>query len=367
MSILKRILKHRITRIIITLISLALLVLLVKYGCGDESEYEYTFEKAARGEVVKTISATGVLEVKGAEPVLTKINGIIDKIYVEAEQRVQKGQLLASFESLSISEKILRQTMNVENKNLQLMAEKQRFEGKKSMFEDKLISKKDLEQTELEYKKAQYEYKLALFDLNEMKRHKQETRIVSPISGVVLAVDIIENAALQAGTPAFVIAPDLTKMLLVINIDEADIGNVKKKQKVIFTVSAFPEREFYGDIEMVSINPFKQSGGLVTYQSHVLCDNTELLLKPGMTATSTIVVSRKNNVLRVPNQAFIVAPEFSFQKSDEKVLWLRNDSLIDKEPAKKVPVVQGLAGDMYTEIVSGIKPGDQVLVKIEKK
>ena len=345
-----------------------LVFLIFKYGCSNDSKKIFHYEKAGIGEVIKTVSATGVLEVQGAVPILTKIDGILDKIFVQPEQRVTRGQTLGRFDDRAISEQINRQRMRVESSQLQLISERRRYEGKKSMFEDNLISKKDMEQTELDYKKAQHDNRLAVFDYNELRRRMTETRLVSPINGVVLSVDAIENAALPVGTRVFMVAPDMTKMLLVVNIDEADIGNVRKDQEVTFTVSAFPERVFSGKISAVSINPIRQSSGLVAYQSEVLCDNPKLLLKPGMTAISTIIIDQKQNVLRVPNQAFIVSPHARFSSSFdslERSVWVRQATLTDKLPVRQQPVEIGLAGDMYTEVRKNLEEGDEVLIRID--
>jgi HlyD family secretion protein len=154
-------------------------------------------------------------------------------------------------------------------------------------------------------------------------------------------------------------------MILTISIDESDIGNIKKGQQVIFSVSAFPDKKFNGIINQVRMNPVK-SGGLVTYQALVVCENSELLLKPGMTATATVVIDQKANVLRVLNQAFLISPENdSDSENGKKYIWKKTGIGTGKS-YKKTEVKTGLAGDMHTEIVDGIKPGDEVMIKIQE-
>jgi HlyD family secretion protein len=344
-----------------------LLFLIVRFGCSNDSKKVFQYEKANIGEVIKTVSATGVLEIQGATPVLTTIDGILSKIYVRPEQRVTRGQILGRFDDRTISEQINRQRMKVESTQLQVLSERRRYQGKKAMFAERLISQADMEQTELAYRRAQHDNRLAVFDYNELRRRMAATRLTSPINGVVLSVDVIENAALPAGRQAFIIVPDMTKMLLIVNIDEADIGSVRRGQDVTFTVGAFPERVFAGKISNVSISPIRQSSGLVAYQSEVMSDNPELLLRPGMTAIATIVVGHRQNVLKVPNQAFIVSPHGRFISSFdslERFVWVRQPTITDRLPVIQQSVEVGLVGDMYTEILKNLDEGDEVLVRI---
>jgi len=334
-------------------------------ACGKSSKYNYEFQKASVGPVQKTISATGVLEVDGVRPVLCKLNGIMENVKVVPEQKIKKGQLLATIDTSEIDQKLLRLATKLESSQLQLISERKLYQGKKNMYKENLISKKGLEQAELSYKTSINHHKLNRIDYNQCLRQKRNARILAPINGVVLSVKTTVNSPVRVNHTIFVIAPDLAKMLLKINIDESDIGNVKKNQAVTFNVSAYPVQKFKGVIKLVSINPIK-SGGLVTYQSEVECDNSEFLLKPGMTATSTIIVAQKKKALRVPNQAFIVSPDYAEYRADGKYLWKKSKKIINKLPLKQFKVETGLAGDMFTEIVKNVKKGDEILVKIEE-
>ncbi|MCU0821144.1 MAG: efflux RND transporter periplasmic adaptor subunit, partial [Spirochaetes bacterium] len=142
-------------------------------------------------------------------------------------------------------------------------------------------------------------------------------------------------------------------------------------QSVKFTVSAFPEKTFTGAISQVRINPIvKPQGQIVSYESLVTCDNSELLLKPGMTATATVVVYHREKVLRVPNEAFIVSP-VETEKADDlrkKYIWKKKALSMEKLPVERIEVKTGVMGDFFTEILSNnIKEGDNILTGIEKK
>ncbi|MCL1912134.1 MAG: HlyD family efflux transporter periplasmic adaptor subunit, partial [Leptospirales bacterium] len=207
----------------------------------------------------------------------------------------------------------------------------------------------------------------------EVRQQKTYSIIVSPIDGVIAqsfigSVEHQNNLAVQVNTPAFNVAPNLKTMELTLDIDESDIGNIKKDQKVVFTISAFPDKKFSGNITSVSINPV-QKGNLVVYQPIVTCDNSEMLLKPGMTATVTIAIAVKENVLRVPNQALIVSPDFNDQPKQNEVpiVWKKNINPLQNSPLTRVEVKTGLSGDMFTEITDdSLKNGDEILVKIRQ-
>ena len=343
-----------------------IIVLLIVKSCGSDVEYEYSYEEATVGTVEKTISATGVLEVDGRLPVPARINGLISSVKVSPEQKISRNQIMAVIDSSNIDQRLLMLNTRLESSRLNVSAQQRKYEGKKNMFKENLVSEKDLEQTELEYKTALNNHKLLQIEYSETLGQKRDTIVRSPINGIVVESSVAPLSSVRQNEPMFYVAPSLAKMQLVLNIDESDIGSIRKTQKVVFTVSAFPDKKFNGQITYVSINPEKK-GGLVTYQSSVLCDNFELLLKPGMTATATIIVARKENVLRVPNQAFIVAPDFyDSKKSKGNILWKKSGNTLKKYPVDKVEVKIGLVGDMFTEVLNNIKKDDSVLIKMRQ-
>jgi HlyD family secretion protein len=259
-----------------------ILIFFIVKSCGSDIEYEYTYEEASVGTVEKTISATGVLEVDGKQPIPAKINGLVSSVKVVPEQKIQRNQVVAIIDSSDIDQRLLMLNTKLESSRLNVAAQQRRYEGKKNMFKENLVSEKDLEQTELEYKTALNNHKLLQIEYSETLSQKRDSVVRSPIDGIVVESVVGPLSSVSRNGPMFYIAPSLAKMQLMLNIDESDIGSIKKNQKVVFTVSAFPDKKFNGEITYVSINPDKR-GGLVTYQSNVLCDNSDLLLKPGMT------------------------------------------------------------------------------------
>ncbi|HSV95859.1 MAG TPA: efflux RND transporter periplasmic adaptor subunit [Spirochaetota bacterium] len=344
-----------------------LLIYLIIRGCAGPSDVVYRFAKVTKGDVIKTVSVTGTLDVLNSYRVMSKINGVVNRVLVNFNQVVGKGQLLATVDSTEIDQEMSRVLAQLERARLDLSGAKADIDTKKDLYKENLISRKDLEQAELNYKKIAAQYRQFHVEYEIALRNKSYARIVSPASGVVISMDIKPMDVVSVNKPLFVIVEDLRKMYLTINVDESDIGKIAKGQSVTFTVSAFPGSVFAGKIDQVRLNPTTQQG-IVVYQAIVICDNSEMKLKPGMTATATVVVGKKENVLRVHNEAFIVSPVETRGDFDRQFVWKKRGRVVDELPVKKIGVKTGLVGDMFTEIASDkIKVDDEVLVRIEKK
>lgn len=338
-------------------------------GCGENIGTVYRYEPVSRGEIKKTVSVSGKIEVLNSYFVLSKMDGIVNRVYVDFNDRVKKGQLLATMDSSEIDRKILKVEAEQERMELELLAAKNELNAKKELLLDNLISKKAVELAELNYMKAESQLNQVRLEHKIIKKSLSNTRITSPSSGIVISREIEANVPVNQNKVLFIIAEDLKEMRLILHVDESDIGFIKKGQEVKFTVSAFPEKIFKGAITQVRLNPVTRSDGqIVSYQSLVTCDNSELLLKPGMTATATVIVYNKQNALRAPNEAFIVSPVEIEEETGKKYLWKKKPLSIDTMPLERVEVETGVMGDYFTEIISGdIKEGDEILVSIEKK
>ncbi len=352
--------------IVALLLFILILLFFLSKGCNKKSEFKYEFRKASRGVVKKTISVTGSLEVIDSHRVLSRVSGIVKKVYFDFNDNVKKGQLLIKIDSPSLDESIIKYRDNLENIRLKLLQAERKLEAAKKMLKENLISKEDVKRAEINYKSLLVSRKHTLMAFNNLLKQKKDTQLRAPVSGIVLSRHVEENTNVRNGTLVFVIAPDLKKMRLLINIDEADIGNVKNGQKVTFSVSAFPKKTFSGEVIQVRMNPIKQRG-LVTYEALVDCNNDDLMLKPGMTATASILVAEKKDVLRVLNQALLISPEKVQYSPGKKYVWVKDSLSMKSPPVKRVEVETGLVGDMYTEIISNLKIGDKVLTKLFRK
>ncbi len=356
--------KQKSAVIILTLVLVSFFIFFIK-SCGNNDEMEYIFEPVTRGDVKETISVTGSLDVVDPVTILSKLNGVIDNIYTDFNKNVKKGSLLVKIDSTAIEQNILKISSRLESGKLEVASAENVLAGKKNLYKDNLISKQAMQQAQNDYRSVKSRFRQIEVDYNAAVRQRKFARIYSPINGIVIALYKEKDQPVGVNTPLALLAPNLKKMLLTISIDESDIGNIRKGQQVIFSVSAFPDKKFKGVINQVRINPVK-SGGLVIYQSLVMCDNSELLLKPGMTATATVVVDHKKDVLRVLNPAFIVVSGDDPETGDTKKIIWEKSGLLDGKPYKKVKVKTGLVGDMYTEIVEGIDEKKEVLIQIKE-
>lgn len=348
-----------------------LLIIVIVYsvykGCGNGSELVYRYEKVSRGEVKKTISVTGRLEILNSYTVISKISGFVKNVYVDFNQRVSRYQLLADLDSTEIDQKLLKIESERERVAFDLLSAQKDLNAKKDMLKENLISERGMELAKLNYQKISSEMKQIENEKKIIEKSRSYTRILSPSAGIIISREIDANIPIPENKVLFVIAEDLSAMRLVIQVDESDIGLIQKGQSVTFTVSAFPEKIFKGSISQVRLNPITNAQ-IVSYQSIVTCDNAQLLLKPGMTATATVEVSEKKNVLRVPSEAFIVSPVELKEESDKKYVWRKQTLAIGGMPVERVEVKAGLAGDYFTEIISGkVQEGEEILVGIHKK
>ncbi len=330
---------------------------------GKDNVYEY--ETVAPGTVQRTISVPGTVDIMDPYRLLGKASGMVTKILADYNQEVTKGQLLAVLDSTDIDQSLTKLGGSLESAKLELAIAKGDLESNRSMLKENLIAQKGVERSEQNYKAVQSKYKQILIDYDNMRKMKANTRVLSPLSGVIISRHLEVNAPAGVNGLFFVIAPTLKKMRLTISIDESDIGQIKKGQEVNFTVSAYQDKTFRGKINQVRINPIMK-GSVVTYESLVTCENDELLLKPGMTATATVEISKRDNVLRVSNQAFIVAPIDIPEQEKKNTVWRQKDGLAGGLPVEKARVQIGLRGDNYTEIKSGLKKGDKVLIRFMK-
>lgn len=363
----RKISRNRIAVIGIIVFFCFIVIYLATRGCNNGVGLVYDYEDITKGVVKKTISVTGTLDVINSYTVTSKISGLVTRIFVDFNQSVKKNQLMAIIDSSDIDQILLKMSAKLEIAKLELRSAQRDLDGKRNLFKDNLISQKEMERAELQYKQILSQHKQIQIDYNIALRNKSYCKILSPINGIIISREIDPYTPVSEKNVLFQIAQSLMRMKLIISVDETDIGYIKIGQKVLFTVSAYPERTFSGVINQVRFNPIKK-GDVVTYQSLVLCDNEGLLLKPGMTATATIEVARKENVMRIPNQAFIVSPIEIAEETEGKYIWVKQEFSVGKLPVKRIKVKTGIVGDHFTESLSeGIKENDSVLIGVRKK
>ncbi len=289
-----------------------------------------------RGDVVERVQATGTLEAVTTVDVGTQVSGVVQELYADFNSIVRKGQVIARLDPSILQVQITSQEANViraqadlERLKVQLADAQQKFDRAKAMFAKELVPRTDLETAELNVKSADAQIKSSEASLTQTRASLNQaqvnlgyTVIRSPIDGIVISrnVDPGQTVASSMNAPTlFVIAADLTKMQVVANIDESDVGRMRPGQVVSFRVDAYPTDTFIGAVEQVRLQPAVVQN-VVVYSTVIAVPNPQLKLKPGMTATVGIEIARRNNVLRVPTAAVRFRPtEPMFQVLNQPV------------------------------------------------
>jgi HlyD family secretion protein len=292
-------------------------------GRGEATRY--TLGTVDRGDVVEVVGATGTLEAVTTVQVGSQVSGTIQSLYADFNSTVKEGQVIARLDPSILQARlgqaeasVLSARANVDRARATVEDTRQKYERAKELAATRLIAETDLETAKSNYdgavaslKASQAAESQAVANLNQAKVDLSHTIIDTPIDGVVISrnVDVGQTVAASFQAPVlFVIANDLARMRVNAAVDEADVGRVREGQDVAFHVDAFPEREFKGIVEQVRLNPTTVSN-VVSYNTIVAVDNRELLLRPGMTATVSIVVRKAENALRLPAAALRFRPE----------------------------------------------------------
>ncbi len=284
------------------------------------------YEKATidKGTVTALVDTTGTLNPVTIVDIGSQVSGKIENIYVDFNSQVKAGQILAELEQLTFQTKVQQNEANhlssvasLKKSKVSLENSKKKYGRAKSLFEKDLISYEELESAEVQYLSAKADLQSnearleqAKAQLDTSKVDLSYTIIKSPINGVVINRNINVGQTVAASFQApvlFQVANDLTKMQVECSVDEADIGRVKEGQTAQFTVDAFPDENFTGVVKQVRYSP-EVIQNVVTYTTIVDVENPDIKLRPGMTATISVVVGEAKNALRVPNSALRFQP-----------------------------------------------------------
>jgi len=363
-----------------------LLFLAARWMGGGEDAPEYVAERVDRGPISATVTATGTVNPVTTVQVGTYVSGPIQTVAVDFNTPVKKGQLLARIDPRPFQVKLDDARAAVANARARL--EKDRaaaalkginLERSRALARDGIVSQSDLDLAVSEQRQARSQLALDEADILSAEARVKEaevnlayTDIVSPVDGTVVSrsVDVGQTVAASFQTPTlFLVAEDLTKMQVNASVSESDIGTVATGQEATFSVDAFPADTFRGHVEQVRNAPVTVLN-VVTYDVIVGVDNTDLRLRPGMTANVTITTAHRENVLRVPNRALRFRPPDA--AADGAVaapatiqgarVWLLDGS---RTPEAK-PVRTGIADDQFTEIVSGLDEGTRVITAVKR-
>ncbi|MDP6580088.1 MAG: efflux RND transporter periplasmic adaptor subunit [Vicinamibacterales bacterium] len=277
-----------------------------------------------RGDVVDTVGATGALEAVTTVQVGSQVSGIIEELNADYNSIVREGDVIARLEPSLFETQIeqaranlARSEADVERLAVTLEDANTQLARSEDLAARELISATELEAAQVAVRSAEAQLKSAqasviqsAASLNQNEVNLGHTVITAPIDGIVIARQVDAGQTVAAGMSApelFIIAADLTKMQVIANIDESDVGRIRPGQPVTFTVDAYATEEFTGTVSQIRLEPVVLQN-VVTYATVIDVPNNELKLKPGMTATVTLEIARRENILRVPNAALRFNP-----------------------------------------------------------
>lgn len=387
------------------LIALVLLFILYRALRPTPHDYEYISEAVTRGEVVRKVSASGKVRALNTIKVGAEVSGQITNVYVDFNSRVRAGQVLAEIDPTRVRARVeqseaqvalaranLQQTAaNVSRARSELEIQERDFARQKALADRGFVSKAGLDVAQSKLNSARNALQVALAqtqsggaqirqgnaELSSARLDLNRTVIVAPTSGVIInkLVEPGTTVAASFQTPnLFEIAADTTKMQVEASVDEADIGQIREGQNVNFTVDSYPDHVFRAKVRQVRQAPV-EAQNVVSYLVIIDVDNQDGKLLPGMTANVEIITDVRTNIARIPTNALRFRPRAadrpepandkpalaSAKKSPPRpAVYVAGDE--PYRPSRKI-IRTGLQGDEYTEIVSGVKVGDKVLVR----
>lgn len=328
------------------------------------------------GSIENTVTATGEIQPVYKVEVGTQVSGIVEKMYVDYNSQVKKGQLLAELDKSLLLEQVkqAQATLSTATSNKQLAHKN--FDRVKALYEQKAATQEEYDQAEANLEQAKNQYITAQSDYGRARTNLKYAEIYSPIDGVILskAVEEGQTVASSFSTPTlFTIAKNLTDMQLEANVDEADIGQVKTGQKVTFTVDAFPGETFEGSVRQIRLVPTVTSN-VVNYTVIIDAPNNDGKLYPGMTANITILVQEEEGLV-IPLEAtqYTIDPPTMqmLQKQgytvDGKAAPGDGVWVLSGKTLKRCGLTLGISDGANVIVTSGLKEGDRVVRNVSLK
>jgi HlyD family secretion protein len=304
------------TLITIAIVAVVAVAIFLKTGPLGKKVASYTFEtvRVEKGRISNTVTATGTVEAITSVNVGTQVSGIIQKVYVDFNDNVKQGQLLAKLDETALRAQLDQSQSTVDQAQAELTYQESTYNRLKTLYEKKLIAQTDYDQALYNFQRSKASLANAKSAYDRTKVNLDYATIFSPIDGVVLnrAVEEGQTVAASFNTPTlFTIVNDLTQMEVQTSVDEADIGKVKVNQRVEFTVDAYPDDKFTGSVSELRLQPVT-TNNVVTYVVILSAPNPDKKLMPGMTASATIYVEEKENTLFVAGKALRFAPDTAY-------------------------------------------------------
>jgi HlyD family secretion protein len=336
------------TLIIIALVSVIVIagVLALKPFSKKETAVSFNTVKVEKGNISNTVTATGTIEAIKTVNVGTQVSGIILHIYVDFNDHVKQGQLLAKLDETPLRTQLDQSQSAVDQAQSQLRFEEATYNRLKVLYDKKLIAQTDYDQALYNFENSRAALSNAKSALDRAKVNLEYATITSPIDGVVLnrAIEEGQTVAASFSTPTlFTIVNDLTQMEVQTSVDEADIGKVKNGQRVEFTVDAYSDLKFEGTVSQVRLQPVT-TNNVVTYVVILNAPNPDKKLMPGMTASATIYVEEKTNTLLLSGKAVRFTPDQAYMM--KMFAKMRASGSMPKMPAGAPTSTSGMPQNM---------------------
>lgn len=338
-------------------------------GGKKEEKINFKQEKVATHTLQNSITATGTIEAVTSVTVGTQVSGIVNKLYVDYNSVVKKGQVIAELDKTNLISELNTAKANLASTESNLSYQSANMKRYQTLYKKGLISADEYENALLAYRQAKEQVASSRENVQKAQTNLGYATITSPIDGTVISKSVEEGQTVAASfnTPElFTIAKDLKNMQVIANVDEADIGGVAVGNRVNFTVDAYPDDTFEGVVEQVRLEA-TTTNNVVTYEVVISAPNADLKLKPGLTANVTIFTKEQANILSVANKALRFTPTKETVGKDMKIVdckgknkvWTLNGNTLT---AHSVNIGQSDA--MHTQIISGIKAGQSVVTEI---
>ena len=363
--------KLKISKIWIAVIVIVVIAVAAWALSGGKKEEEINFkEEAVKTETLQnSVTATGTIEAVTSVTVGTQVSGIVNKLYVDYNSLVKKGQVIAELDKTNLLSELNTAKANLASATSNLSYQAANMNRYQTLYKKGLVSADEYENALLTYRQAKEQVASSKENVQKAQTNLSYATITSPIDGTVISKSVEEGQTVAASfnTPElFTIARDLTNMQVVANVDEADIGGVKEGDRVTFTVDAYPDDTFEGTVKQVRLEA-TTTNNVVTYEVVISAPNTDLKLKPGLTANVTIYTQERSGVLAVANKALRFTPTKETVGKDMKIVdckgknkvWTLSDKTLTAHP-----VTIGQTDGVHTEIIKGIRKGQKIVTAI---
>ena len=348
-------------------------------GFAGSKQVKYNTKTLKRCTITEVVEASGTINPVNTVSVGSTVSGLIKEIYVDYNDVVKKGQILAQIDPANFEATVQQNQAQINNAraNLAKLQAIANYDQKQYVRYKNLYAKNFVAKSELDEKLSTYQSDIAQINAAKAQINQYQaslktaltnlgyTKIIAPVDGTVISREIDLGSPVAASFQApelFTIAQDLTKMQIEVSVSEADIGKVEEGQDVTYTLDGYPDSTFKGIVTQVRLSPTTESN-VVTYTVIVDVNNEDLKLKPGMTANVSIITDKSENVLCVPNMALKFTPDINGPKYKNQGIWI-----LEKNKPKRIEIETGANNDSSTEVISdALNEGTEVIMSIKGK